>query len=144
MLRLRASAARARARYSPSSGSRMTAGSSWSSFFFSFSFSSSLGSRGGMVGSLRLSAVQIRAAAGRIGYADPEVLIKIRDEGFKQIPGRVLNVRAHRPIATRPSQSSNSCSARARADFRRSPDWLKFKNPAAPAVELCGNLGDDV
>ena len=27
----------------------------------------------------------IRAAAVRIGYADPEVLIKIRDEGFKRI-----------------------------------------------------------
>ena len=27
----------------------------------------------------------IRAAAIRIGYADPEVLIKIRDEGFKRI-----------------------------------------------------------
>ena len=27
----------------------------------------------------------IRAAAVRMGYADPEILIKIRDEGFKRI-----------------------------------------------------------
>src|SRR5256885_14316802 len=31
----------------------------------------------------------IRAAAVRIGDADPEVLIKIRDEGFKRIRERV-------------------------------------------------------
>ena len=36
----------------------------------------------------RATAIQsdlIRAAAVRMGYADPEILIKIRDEGFKRI-----------------------------------------------------------
>ena len=56
----------------------------------------------------------IRAAAVRIGHADPEVLIKIRDEA--SVSGRASNVSAHRPIATRLSQNSNSCSKRARAD----------------------------
>ena len=72
----------------------------------------------------RATAIQsdlIRAAAVKMGYADPERLIKIRDEGFKRIR-KALNVRAHRPIARWPSQSSNSCSGRARADFRPGRD----------------------
>ena len=55
----------------------------------------------------------IRASAVRMGYADPEILIKIRDEGFV----RGLNDRAHLPIATRPLRGSKACSTRARANY---------------------------
>ena len=58
----------------------------------------------------------IRAAAVRMGYADPEILIKSAMK-VSSGSGRALNVRAHRPIATRLSQSSNSCSGRAPAYF---------------------------
>ena len=57
----------------------------------------------------------IRASAVRMGYADPEILIRSAMRACAEFV-RGLNDRAHLPIATRPLRGSKTCSTRARAN----------------------------
>jgi hypothetical protein len=59
----------------------------------------------------------IKASAAKMGYPDPEVLIKIRDEASREF-ARGLIVKAHPLTATRTSQRSTQGSGTANANVR--------------------------